>query len=180
MPELQSNPDLQRVHRWNWPSITAVVFLCTSLLAIAGFWVGTYIVPAVLNGERPAPPRDAMQSVIKETPAVRAMAPLEESIQLAAAKAKLSAMVEASSPAPAAFSNASTNGTAQQGEVAALDRREPAKGPVASPIESKVPLPPRPHLSAAMVFRAVPLPPHRPIEIASPPDVTLPDRHAVQ
>lgn len=190
MPEF-SNTDLQRAHRWGWPSLTAVVFSGAPLLALAGFWVGAYIVPAVLTGERLAPPHDGMQSVIRETPAVEVMTPFEEkkSIQLLAAKAKLTAMVEASSPAPAAISspapaaisNISTNGAAHPGEVAALDRHEPTEDPVASPTASGVPLPPaRPHLSAAMVSRAVPLPPHRPVESAPPPDVTLPDRHAVQ
>jgi hypothetical protein len=188
MPKLQSNKDLPRVHRWSWPSVTAVAFWGAPLLVTGGFFLGAHIVPAALIGERPALPHDRTQSITKETAAVEVMPPFEgkENLQLAAAKAKLAEMVEASSaapssPAPTDSSNISMIGTTHPSEVAAIDFHKPTDGTATSPTERVVPLPPpRTHLSAAFVSRAVPLPPHRAVESAPPPDVMLPDRHAVQ
>ena len=100
MPEIESDTDFRRVHRRGWPSTNAAVLSGAGLLTLAGFLVGAYIVPTMLTtmGQQPAPSHDGIQSVIRENPVVEVVAPVEDRIELAEAKARLTAMVVASSP----------------------------------------------------------------------------------
>ena len=85
---MQSNMIFRRAHRWGWPSITAVVFPCAGLLALAGFWIGAHIVPEA--GDRRLVCGclclTIIQSVIREKPAVEITPPIEDNIELAQLK----------------------------------------------------------------------------------------------